>query len=134
VKSAKRLRSEVAALPCSARASNLPLIEHKVLLEPLLANKPGLQFNGHETGDGELIVNKLGFEGVISKTIDAPYAPGNRRLRRKAKALNLQHRLCRPPRGQTDHGRPEGSRARSVESRLATRELGWKQSASAKEA
>jgi DNA ligase D-like protein (predicted ligase) len=71
--------------------SNLPLIERKVLLEPLLANKPGLQFNGHETGDGELILRhagKLGFEGVVSKMIDAPYAPGNRGLWRKAKWLN----------------------------------------------
>src|ERR1700722_13784258 len=34
--------------------SGLQLIERKALLEPLLANKPGLQFNGHETGDGEL--------------------------------------------------------------------------------
>jgi hypothetical protein len=29
---------------------------------------------------------KLGFEGVLSKTIDAPYAPGNRGLWRKAKS------------------------------------------------
>ena len=73
--------------------SALPLIERKGLLEPLLANKPGLQFNGHEHGDGELILEhagKLGFEGVVSKTIDAPYAPGNRGLWRKAKALNRQ--------------------------------------------
>jgi hypothetical protein len=73
--------------------SNLQLIERKGLLEPLLANKPGLQFNGHETGDGELILKhagKLGFEGVVSKTIDAPYAPGNRGLWRKAKWLNRQ--------------------------------------------
>src|SRR5277367_6497648 len=34
--------------------SNLQLIERKVLLEPLMAGEPGLQFNGHETGDGEL--------------------------------------------------------------------------------
>jgi hypothetical protein len=27
-------------------------IERKALLEPLVTNKPGLQFNGHETGDG----------------------------------------------------------------------------------
>ena len=32
--------------------SGLPLIERKALLEPLTAGKPGLQFNGHETGDG----------------------------------------------------------------------------------
>jgi bifunctional non-homologous end joining protein LigD len=57
--------------------SSLQLIERRALLEPLVANKPGLQFNGHEAGDGELILKhagKLGFEGV-SKTIDAPYAP-----------------------------------------------------------
>ena len=58
--------------------SSLPLVRRKELLEPLVANKPGLQFNGHDTGDGELILKhagKLGFEGVVSKTIDAPYAP-----------------------------------------------------------
>jgi hypothetical protein len=36
--------------------STLPLIERKALLEPLVANKPGFQFNGHESGDGELIL------------------------------------------------------------------------------
>jgi len=54
--------------------SALPLLERKSLLEPLTADKPGLQFNGHETGDGELILRhagKLGFEGVVSKTMDA---------------------------------------------------------------
>jgi bifunctional non-homologous end joining protein LigD len=73
--------------------SGLPLIERKALLEPLIADKPGLQFNGHETGDGEFILRhagKLGFEGVVSKTIDAPYAPGNRGLWRKAKWLNRE--------------------------------------------
>ena len=73
--------------------SALPLIERKALLEPLVAGKLGLQFNGHEAGDGELILKhagKLGFEGVVSKTLDAPYAPGNRGLWRKAKALNRQ--------------------------------------------
>jgi bifunctional non-homologous end joining protein LigD len=87
--------------------SSLPLIERKALLEPLVAGKPGLQFNGHETGDGELILRhagKLGFEGVVSKTIDAPYAPGNRGLWRKAKALNRQEFVVV---GWSD---PEGSR------------------------
>jgi ATP-dependent DNA ligase len=39
-----------------------------------VTNKPGLQFNGHDTGDGELILKpaaKRGFEGVVFKTIDA---------------------------------------------------------------
>jgi DNA ligase D-like protein (predicted ligase) len=73
--------------------ANHQLLERKALLEPLVKNKPGLQFNGHEAGDGEFILKhagKLGFEGVVSKTIDAPYAPGNRGLWRKAKALNRQ--------------------------------------------
>jgi DNA ligase D-like protein (predicted ligase) len=87
--------------------SGLQLIERKALLEPLLANKPGLQFNGHEIGDGELILKhagKLGFEGVVSKTVDAPYAPGNRGLWRKAKWLNRQEFIIV---GWSD---PEGSR------------------------
>src|SRR6202034_849852 len=87
--------------------SGLPLVRRKELLESLVANKPGLQFNGHDTGDGELILKhagKLGFEGVVSKTIDAPYAPGNRGLWRKAKALNRQEFVIV---GWSD---PEGSR------------------------
>jgi DNA ligase D-like protein (predicted ligase) len=87
--------------------SKLPLIERKALLAPLIVGKLGLQFNGHDTGDGELILKhaaKLGFEGVVSKTIDAPYAPGNRGLWRKAKALNRQEFVVV---GWSD---PEGSR------------------------
>jgi bifunctional non-homologous end joining protein LigD len=87
--------------------ASLPLIERKVLLEPLIADIAGLQFNGHETGDGELIrkhAGQLGLEGVVSKTIDAPYAPGNRGLWRKAKCLNRQEFVVV---GWTD---PEGSR------------------------
>ena len=34
--------------------AGLPLIERKALLQPLVAGIPGLQFNDHETGDGEL--------------------------------------------------------------------------------
>jgi DNA ligase D-like protein (predicted ligase) len=89
--------------------SSLHLIERKALLEPLVANKPGLQFNGHDTGDGALILQhagKLGFEGVVSKTIDAPYAPGNRGLWRKAKALNRQEFVvvgCSDPEGSRPH-------------------------------
>jgi ATP-dependent DNA ligase len=85
--------------------SNLPLTERKA--QPLVTNKPGLQFNGHDAGDGDLILGhagKLGFEGVVSKTIDAPYAPGNRGLWRKAKALNRQEFVIV---GWAD---PEGSR------------------------
>ena len=87
--------------------ASLPLIERKALLKPLIADVPGLQFNDHETGDGELIRRHacgLGFEGVVSKTIDAPYASGNRGLWRKSKCLNRQEFVVV---GWTD---PEGSR------------------------
>ena len=87
--------------------SGLQLIERKALLKPLVADKPGLQYNGHEIGDGELILEhagKLGFEGVVSKTIAAPYAPGNRGLWRQAKWLNRQEFVIV---GWSD---PEGSR------------------------
>lgn len=66
-----------------------------------------MQFNGHETGDGELIRShacKLGYERIVSKTVDAPYASGNRGLWRKAKCLNRQ---AFGVIGWTD---PEGSR------------------------
>jgi ATP-dependent DNA ligase len=33
----------------------LPIIERKALLQPVVDGIPGLQFNGHEIGDGELI-------------------------------------------------------------------------------
>ena len=87
--------------------AGLPLIERKALLEPLVTGVPGLQFNGHLTGDGELIrehAGRLGHEGVVSKTFDAPYAPGNRGLWRKSKCLNRQEFVVV---GWTD---PEGSR------------------------
>ena len=57
--------------------SSLPLIERKALLEPLVANKPGLQFNGHDTGDGELILKhagQLGFEGASVGRTASPSA------------------------------------------------------------
>ena len=40
--------------------SALPLIERKAILEHLVANKPGLQFNRHDTGEGELILKHAG--------------------------------------------------------------------------
>jgi ATP-dependent DNA ligase len=109
----RRARSSARLLrfrPSASRrrdTASLPLIDRKALLEPLIADIPGLQFNGHETGDGELIrkhVGQLGLEGVVSKTIDARYAPGKRGLWRKAKWLNRQEFVVV---GWTD---PEGSR------------------------
>ena len=85
----------------------LPLVERKALLEPLVAGIPGLQFNGHEIGDGELVRRhacQLGFESIVSKTAAAPYTSGNRGLWRKAKCLNRQEFVVV---GWTN---PEGSR------------------------
>ena len=87
--------------------ARLPLLERKALLQPIVADIPGLQFNGHDTGEGELIRRhacQLGYEGIVSKTVDAPYASGNRGLWRKAKCLNRQEFVVV---GWTD---PEGSR------------------------
>jgi bifunctional non-homologous end joining protein LigD len=89
--------------------ARLPLAERKALLEPIISDIPGLQFNAHEAGEGGLVLRhayKLGFEGVVSKRVDAPYAPGNRGLWRKAKCLNRQEFVVV---GWTD---PEGSRPR----------------------
>jgi ATP dependent DNA ligase domain len=86
--------------------ASLPLIERKALLEPLIAGTPGLQFNGHESGDGEIVRQhacKLGFEGVVSKTIDAPYAPGNRGLWRSPNASTGRNSLSLA--GRTPKGR-----------------------------
>src|SRR3984957_5408576 len=38
--------------------SGLQLIERKALLEPLVSNRPGLQFNGHDTAGGEAIMRR----------------------------------------------------------------------------
>jgi DNA ligase D-like protein (predicted ligase) len=87
--------------------ARLPLLERKALLQSIVTDIPGLQFNAHETGDGELVRRhacQLGFEGIVSKTVDAPYASGNRGLWRKAKCLNRQEFVVV---GWTD---PEGSR------------------------
>src|ERR1700728_2911164 len=58
--------------------SNLQFIERMAFLEPMLANKPGLQFNGHETGDGDLILTDAGIRrdhGRISRRSCSPTAP-----------------------------------------------------------
>jgi len=87
--------------------SGLPLIQRKELLKPLTAGVPGLQYNDHVIGDGGVILKhacELRFEGIVSKTINSPYAPGNRGIWRKSKCLNRQEFVVV---GWTD---PEGSR------------------------
>jgi hypothetical protein len=103
--------------------SGLSLLERKTLLEPLVVGKPRLQYNGHDTRDGELILahaGEFGFEGVVSKTIDAPYAPGNRGLWRKAKALNRREFMVGQTTRQPTAGPGRSSPKRSRRHRRLT--------------
>jgi ATP-dependent DNA ligase len=78
--------------------SGLQLVERKALLEPLIGGEPGLQFNGHDTGDGELILKhagKLGFEGV-KKRRDGSEAGPNRY--RPPEAASRDVLVCGKPR------------------------------------
>ena len=59
-----------------------PLIERKERLRTLLANAaPCLHYSDHVVGRGPAFYEKacgMHVEGIVSKRIDAPYAPGNR--------------------------------------------------------
>jgi DNA ligase D-like protein (predicted ligase) len=73
------------------KIASLPLIERKALLQPLIDGKDGFQFVSHIEADGEAFraqACKMGLEGIVSKKIDASYAPDNRGIWVKAK--------CRP--------------------------------------
>ncbi len=66
-----------------------------------------LQYSDHQIGLGPAFYEKacaLSVEGIVSKRIDAPYAPGNRGLWLKVKCLNREEFVVI---GWTD---PEGSR------------------------
>lgn len=71
-----------------------PLIERKERLRTILAGaSDGVRFSDHMIGDGELFrrhAAKLELEGVVSKRVDRPYAPGNRGLWVKTKCLNRE--------------------------------------------
>jgi bifunctional non-homologous end joining protein LigD len=84
------------------------LLERKAQLARLLDGADdSLRYSEHLTGDGPAILRKacaLKAEGLVSKQIDAPYAPGNRGIWVKAKCLNRQEFVIV---GWTE---PEGSR------------------------
>jgi hypothetical protein len=58
----------------------LPLSARKAKLARLLARKPlGIVFNDHTDHDGAMVFRhacKLGFEGIVSKRLSAPYRSG----------------------------------------------------------
>jgi len=88
----------------------LPLLERKRPLARLLGSAPDrLHYSDHHIGQGAAFFEqaaKLGVEGIVSKRIDAEYAPGNRGLWVKVKCLNREEFVVI---GWTD---PEGSRPR----------------------
>lgn len=88
--------------------SVLPLTQRKERLEVLLAHEiPGVRFTEHVVGRGPRFRQQacqLALEGVISKRVDRPYAPGNRGLWVKSKCLNREEFVVV---GWTD---PTGSR------------------------
>jgi bifunctional non-homologous end joining protein LigD len=85
-----------------------PLLERKARLAHLLSSIGSpLQYSDHQIGSGPAFYEKacaLSVEGIVSKRIDAPYAPGNRGLWLKVKCLNREEFVVI---GWTD---PEGAR------------------------
>jgi bifunctional non-homologous end joining protein LigD len=88
--------------------AELPLIERKTHLKEILAGAPqAIHYSDHHIGDGPRFRDaacKAEAEGVVSKRIDAAYAPDNRGIWRKSKCLNREEFVIV---GWTD---PEGSR------------------------
>ena len=80
------MAGDISDLPC--------LVQRKKLLEPLVANKSGLQFNGHETGDGGVILTRRRqvsvLSGVVSKTIDRSICLRAKPLRPMAQSQSAQ--------------------------------------------
>jgi bifunctional non-homologous end joining protein LigD len=86
----------------------MPMTERKERLHELLsgAGSP-LHFSDHQIGGGRAFYDgacALKVEGIVSKRVDAPYAPGNRGLWLKVKCLNREEFVVV---GWTD---PEGTR------------------------
>jgi len=89
--------------------AELPLIKRKDRLQRLFKKEiHGLRYSEHVVTDGPRFREhacQLGLEGVISKRIDRPYAPGDRGIWVKSKCLNREEFVVV---GSTD---PEGSRS-----------------------
>jgi DNA ligase D-like protein (predicted ligase) len=86
----------------------MPVTERKDRLRALLSDAGSpLHFSDHQIGHGPAFYDQactLKVEGIVSKRVDAPYAPGNRGLWLKVKCLNREEFVVA---GWTD---PEGAR------------------------
>jgi ATP dependent DNA ligase domain len=71
-----------------------PLIERKARLAALLFNVSSpLHYSDHQRGQGRAFHQKacaMSLEGIVSKRVDAAYAPGNRGLWLKVKCLHRE--------------------------------------------
>ena len=88
--------------------ASMPVTERKERLRTLLSDaRSPLHFSDHQIGRGRAFYDHactLKVEGIVSKRVDAPYAPGNHGLWLKVKCLNREEFVVV---GWTD---PEGSR------------------------
>jgi hypothetical protein len=88
--------------------ASMPVTERKERLRTLLSDaRSPLHFSDHQIGRGRDFYDHactLKVEGIVSKRVDAPNAPGNRGLWLKTKCLNREEFVVA---GWTD---PEGSR------------------------
>ncbi|KAG1531265.1 hypothetical protein G6F50_016795 [Rhizopus delemar] len=112
------LRYIVFDLPGVAGAdiSRAPLLERKALLKALLGNVPGiLAFSEHVIDHGPQVFaasGKAGFEGIVSKQVDAPYVNARARSWVKVKHEDTDEFVIvghTAPKGQ---GRPARCRSR----------------------
>ena len=87
----------MASTVCPGSAySNRPATspQSRAFTFPRFSGAPAsLQFSEHVIGDGGQFHRhacKMALEGIVSKRIDRPYAPGDRGIWRKTKCLNRE--------------------------------------------
>nr|KAJ9617593.1 hypothetical protein H2204_013645 [Knufia peltigerae] len=102
--------------------SRAPLLERKALLKELIGDKPGtLAFSEHVIDHGPAVFEasgKAGFEGIVSKQVDAPYVNTRARSWAKVKHEDTDEFLI------IGHTAPKGSRVGFGSLLLATPDKG----------
>src|SRR5258708_3965353 len=90
------------------KLAELPLLERKERLYALVKGAPrSIKYSDHHIGDGQRFLQAAcgaKAEGIISKRVDAPYAPGDRGIWRKSKCYQREEFII------VGYSDPEGSR------------------------